>query len=306
MAELSIGAAVGSGFELIRHRPLEVLAWGLIEVAFVVAAFALMAPAYAGLYSQVLTAARSGVEATPDFGRVLQAQGAGMLFRLASYFVGAVVYCAAYRAVLRPEDRRLAYLRLGTAELFFFLLMVGGALVFVIALVILVLVGALIVGLLVASHAAIVGVLVGIVGGAALLVGIVYVALRFSLVGPMIVEDGRFHLLESWALTRGRVGHLFLIFLCLVAIAIVAEVILGGVLLTLGASLLGNAAGGLENLPVFFQRPPTAILSSLTPLLFVLGLIGIPLSGAVVAVFCAPWARAYRELAEPIPAAAVL
>ncbi len=306
MAELSIGAAVGSGFELIRHRPLPVLAWGLVEAAFAVSVFALMAPTYAGMFAQMLAAARSGVEATPDLGHAMQAQGASMLFSLASYFFGAILYCAVFRAVLRPGDGRLAYLRLGSAELFLFLLSVGAYIAFIVVVVIAAVLGGLIVGLLAVSHAGAAAVLVAITFGAALVFAVVYVALRFSLVGPMMVEDGRFHLAESWALTRGKTGGLFLIALSLAGILIAGEIVLGAVLMAVGTGLLGAAAGGLENLPTFFERPPGAIVSAFAPLLALMVLVGIPLSGAILAIVAAPWARAYRDLAGPSAAAAAL
>lgn len=306
MAELSIGAAVGSGFELIRRRPLEVLAWGLVYTALILAGFAMIAPAYAGVFFQMLAASRSGVETAPDLGNMMRMQGASTLFNLASYFVISVLYCAAYRAVLRPDDRRLAYLRLGAAELYFFLLMVGGGIAFIVALVVAAIPAALIMGLLAVSHAGAAVVLVGIAFAAALVVALVYVALRFSMIGPMMVEDGRFHLLESWALTRGRAGGLFLIALSLFGIAIVGEIVVGVVLLAAGAGMLGAAAGGLATLPAFFERPPGVILSNLAPLLALIALVSIPFYGAIIAIFGAPWARAYRDLAGPGPAAAVL
>lgn len=306
MAELSIGAAVGSGFELIRHRPLEVLAWGLVYTAFLLAMFAMLAPTYAGMFSQMLAASRSGVETTPDLSGMMRMQGASMLFNLAIYFVISVLNCAVFRAVLRPGDRRLAYLRLGAAELFFFLLMVGAGIAVIVALIVAAIPVALIVGLLVVSHAGAAAILVGIACAAALVVALIYVALRFSMVGPMMVEDGRFHLFESWTLTRGRAGGLFLIGLSLFGIAIVGEIIIGVVLLAAGAGMLGAAAGGWANLPAFFERPPGVILPSLAPLLGLIALLSIPFYGAIMAIFGAPWARAYRELAEPIPATAAL
>lgn len=299
MAELSIGAAVGSGFELIRHRPLPVLAWGLVYTAFILAGFAMMAPAYAGTFTRMLAAARSGVQTTPDLGNAMRMQGVSTLFNLASYFVISVLYCAAYRAVLRPEEGRWAYLRIGAAELFFFLLMIGAIVALLVALVIAAIPAALIVGLLAVGHAGAATVVVGIAFAVALVVALAYVVLRFSMVGPMMVEDGRFHLFESWALTRGRAGGLFLIALSLVGIALVGEIVIGVAFFAVGAGMLGAEVGGLANLPAFFERPTGAILSSLAPLLVLIGLVSIPFYGATLAIFGAPWARAYRDLAGP-------
>jgi hypothetical protein len=42
------------------------------------------------------------------------------------------------------------------------------------------------------------------------------------------------------------------------------------------------------------------ILGHLGPWLAVLALLAIPLEGCVLAIFMAPWARAYRDVATPI------
>ena len=67
-----------------------------------------------------------------------------------------------------------------------------------------------------------------------LIVGLIYVLLRFAFVVPMMVDDGQFHLFDAWSLTKGHVGSLFVIGLCLVRIAIAAELVLGAFLVALG------------------------------------------------------------------------
>ena len=112
----------------------------------------------------------------------------------------------------------------------------------------------------------------------------------------MVVDDGKFHLFESWTLTKGRTGSLFLLALCLVAIIVAAEVVLGAVFLTLGVGMLGAAAGGVQNLAAFFEQPPRVFLPKLAPLLAIVAILWIPIVGCFMAIMGAPWARVYRDL----------
>jgi hypothetical protein len=86
-------------------------------------------------------------------------------------------------------------------------------------------------------------------------------------------------------------------------IFIVIEAVVGALTVALGLGVLSQAAGGLQNLPTFFSQPPAKIFASVAPALVVIGLFAIPVSGALMAIMGAPWARAYRDLAQPDVAA---
>ena len=60
MAEISIGAAVGEGFGLIRAKPLTVLTWGLIQVLFGVLMVALLGPMFASIFTTAMHQAQLG------------------------------------------------------------------------------------------------------------------------------------------------------------------------------------------------------------------------------------------------------
>ena len=62
MAELSIGDAVGAGFQLIRRRPFEVLAWGLAGLVTAAATFGVFGSFYAGVLGELV---RSGGAINP-------------------------------------------------------------------------------------------------------------------------------------------------------------------------------------------------------------------------------------------------
>jgi hypothetical protein len=189
------------------------------------------------------------------------------------------------------------------AELFLAVLGVGFYIAFIIGIVVIAIPVGIIVAISAAAHSAAIGALIAVLVGLAAVVGVVWIILRLSVVGPMIVQDGKFHLAEAWALTRGHAGSLFLIALCMFVILMLIESVIGVVALAIGAGVLGQMAGGFSNLPAFFSRPPATILANLAPALVVAGLASIPISGTMMAIIGAPWARAFRDLAQPDVAA---
>ena len=163
---------------------------------------------------------------------------------LISLLVSAVLYCAVFRAIIHPQEGRFAYLRVGAPELFLVVLAIAAGFVLFFAVI----VGALLVGLIAAAltvmHAAVGAVILAALAGVAAAIAIIWLALRFSMVGPMTVSEGKFRLFESWTLTRGHAGVLFVMALCIFAILIVAQMLVGGVLMVAGVTVLSSAAGG--------------------------------------------------------------
>jgi hypothetical protein len=305
---ISVGAAVGAGFGLIRRKPLAILAWGLILAL----ALGLVIAAYANLLTNMVgfTATQNaGVQPSASqtsamIGFMLMGQGEIFLAIIALVLVRTIVTTAVWRAVIHPEQGSWAYLRVGMAELFVFL--INMAVGFLANLAVLPLMPLLlIVGALLAFHQYVAAVIVGVLAVIAVIVGIIYVELRFALLGPMIVHDDRFHFFDAWRLSRGKVGGLFLIGLCLAGIVVAAEVLAIALTFGAGAAALYLAAGGFNELQGFFQQPPPLIASKLWPLAALWALVAVPAAGALSAILCAPWARVYRDLttgpATPLP-----
>jgi hypothetical protein len=194
------------------------------------------------------------------------------------------------------------------AELWMLLWIIGGGIVATVVIVLAVIMIAMVAALAALAHAAAAGILFAIAAGIAGLVCLIYVALRLAMVGPMTVRDGRFHLADAWALGRGHVVDFFVILLGVFLILIVAEVVIGAVALGFGASLLGHAVGGFDHIDAYFRQPPDVVVPNLlrtfTPLLAVGAVLAIPLSGCLLAIISAPWARAYRDIMGPEAAVA--
>jgi hypothetical protein len=227
-------------------------------------------------------------------------QSASWLLNFIGMVVSVVLYCAVARAVLFPERRAWAYMRIGAPEVFLFLLYFCAIIVLVIGMFVTILPIALIAGIGFAAHAPAVGVLAMVLGFLAAFAVLLWLFTRFSLLGAMMVHDGKFHLQDAWVLTRGRFWSLFLLGLLLVVIVMMLEAILAVAAIAIGFGVAGPALGDLKT---FFQRPPAEIVSSLTPALLVVGLLSIPVQGALYAIVVAPWARVYRDIAQPDVAA---
>jgi len=297
MAEIAVGGAVNEGFSLIRRHPGSVLLWGLARMALAVVAIALYAPVYFSIFQAVRAGATpASFQGNPQ---IMAAQSLGYLINILQLGVSAVVSCAVFRAVLHPDRSQFAYLRVGATEFFVAVLLLGAGFVVGFGLIFVVLIAAIVIALLAVMHLVWAAVIVGIAAAIAALVALIYLGLRFSMVGPMIVEDGKFHLGESWALTKGHVGSLFMIGLLLVVVAFLSEIVLIIVLVAVGAGALTAIAGGLNNIPVLFQEPPQVLFSRLGPVLAIAAVIWIPFVGCISAIMAAPWARAYRDLQPP-------
>jgi len=293
MAELSIGDAVGSGFGVIRRHPAAVLIWGLLYMAAWGANFAVVAPTDLAMLAELARNAASHAP-TPDMSNFGQMQAMDLLLSFVSVFVFTVLSCAVFRTLIHPDQSRFGYLRLGMTELMLFLVIVGGYIAFVVAAVILMIPVAIVVGLLVARHATAAAVIVGLLLAVGAVWALGYVALRFCMVGPMMVDDGRLRLSDTWALTKGKAGALFLIALCLFGMLILLELVVG-VAMIIGFSVLSGGADPTSWIPALLRQPPAAVLSRLAPIIIIAGVAGIPLNGAFLAIFSAPWARAYLD-----------
>jgi hypothetical protein len=232
-------------------------------------------------------------------------QSANLVLSIVGGFVGAMLSCAVFRAVLKPEEGRLAYLRLGAAEVFLFLLTFGLAILFIVAMLVTVIPLVMVVVIASVVHAGGVAVTIAVAGGLALLALLIFVLLRLSVAGPMMVEDGQFHLTDAWALTRGHISELLLVGISLFVILFLIEVVLGAFALAIGLAFLAQAAGSLAAIHILFARPPAEVFAILAPGLVVIGLVAVPLFGCLWAILAAPWARAYRDLVGPGAAAAI-
>ena len=290
--KLDIADVAFQGFRLVWKKPLVLLAWALF---YVVAIIVLIVGA-----ALIVIVANGGNEAAwDDPGKIWFA----FLFFVVGFLVlGAVLLCAAYRMVLRPEAGAWAYLRLGLTEL----RMTGLLLALIVIAIVVALLLSLIMGMFVMilfggspSGGAVGSVVTSLIVWAL----IAFLSVRFSLAGVVNFAEGRFGLSDSWDLTRGNFWRLFAIYLILLVWLI-------------GISLLGAFIGGVVQQALGMPNPWAALMpagtaatpaevtpvNQLTGSLVVLG-INVVLSAANTMILYAPHAAAYRALTRPAPEA---
>lgn len=315
MASFSTSDALASGFRLIGKRPLSVIAWGLVYLVIFVGPVALMlhsvGPALLGFLQAAAEAARSGAHHEPDRQQMMAFVTQMGLFRPVLFLAGLVsqtlVMGAIFRAVLEPRNRGFFGLRLGAKELWLALTSFVLAVLLVIFMIVICAALALVCALIVMGLRAAgapeglmaIPIALAVIGG---LVAFVWIAVRFSLTLPMTFADGQFRLFESWALTRGHAGQLFVmgfvLVIVLMVVGVVAQGIVAGVLLGGGFSM----AHHLEDFEAFLRQTPQQIVATVGPLLAVVVVLLCIVRAALMAIFLAPWAEVYRELTAPTDA----
>ncbi len=199
MVQFSVSDTAFEGFRITRERPVAVGVWILIEIVVLAVTAMVMAsnPAY-GQFAQLMVNAQTDPQATIAALRTLapSLMSTALMTTPLSLVAGIIMGNAVYRAVLRPSDQGLAYLRIGLDEV-----RVRGQHTghrpdragFDLP-------GDLRSGPAGCSRGA--GALVGGVAMVATMVGVAYVVLRLSLAGAQTFADRRVNLRGSWDLTR--------------------------------------------------------------------------------------------------------
>ena len=284
------------GVRLTRERPGTVLAWGVVLAAAQALTVALLAATGAGEGLAAFTRLGATPGADPAAAAALLSGAApGLLLSAGTGLLAqTAVYAALLRAVLRPQDKRLAFLRVGLDELR--LLGVLAALTALGGVTLLVLLTAL--GMLILPLAS--------VGGYALsaamplvmalaIAALSYPAVRLSLAPAASIAEGRARLFGVWPMTAGVFWPLMASALLAAVLAAVVAVV-GEVLVTALWAL--GAGQNMETAAASLQPDLRTAAGALTP-----GSIGGVVTGGVITAFAltaavAPGAAAYRALSR--------
>jgi hypothetical protein len=276
--------AAFEGFRLTRERPGAILAWSgfyLLALMLIFAVAALI------VGPTVVASMGNPPQGDPEALAAWFAPLAGALAVLVPgmIIISAMLAAVVYRAVLRPQDSRMAYLRLGGDELRLFLVSFLLVLLWTLAIAIPVVVLTVVLTLMGDNPAT---ALVGVIGGVALFCLLIWGAVRLSLSPVMTFAEGKIRIFESWGLTKGRFWGLLGMYL------------LAFVFVNLLGSLVANVALALSGGPQLIQGLEAGVMPDVTPALVVGGLIYLVLT-AILAIMQmvianAPQAVAYREL----------
>jgi hypothetical protein len=296
MSRFSASEAAISGLRFIRRRPGVVLTWAgvffLCQLSVVLINLSGQRIAAVQAFAELnRNHPEAALEMLPSVAPIFLFTSAVMLG------VASVTFAAGYRAILRPEHDRWAYLRLGKDELWMALLIfVWVVIAFGYAIVV-----AFFAGMLSAIGRILPWPLSWLDQLAVFIAvpcAFIVPGVRLSLSMPMTMQDHHLRLFESWKPTRGYFWSLlgaYFLALVFIVIIMIAEWMLASfvaLLLIFGAGLTMEDLSGLWNpdtgsFTAYF-RITTIIATVLWSLFFAVAL----------AIFCAPVAQAYRALIE--------
>ena len=274
---IDIGRTIGAGFRVIAANPVAAGIWLAANTVLTFVAGASTLP-MAGALTRI---GRGAADTAPDPAQLFGALGPVYAVGFINLLLQIVLWAAVYRAVLRPRDSGVAYLRIGGDELRLFVLaIVLGLIWFALAMVL----GMVFVGLGVAAVGGlgrgggpnVAVILLMIVFGLAMLCGFVFLSVRLALAWPLTFLRRKIVLGEAWSLSRGHFWAMFAAALVILVIYYIASAITSGLMMS---NMMGALQAGGDSLAA--QRDMLAQFTTLTPMTALLML----LSGAVQTLF---------------------
>lgn len=292
--------AAFEGFRVVRRNPLTLVFWALFYLVILAAGFALLGGSFISLTAAAEQLEQAGGTPTPEeFMPVLAAYTTLIAIVVPlSLIASAVVYAAVSRAVLRPDEKRFGYMRLGMDEVRVLVVSLVLALLFMLLGVIIFGVIGSLAGLATAGEIPALWIAVVLLSLAAVCL-FVWLAVRLSLAIPITMAERRIAIFESFGVTRGR----FWALLGMALLAVVMSMVVG-LLGSLVFMPLQLATGGVAGLGGLEGEDLAGILQVAWPAIAAWIVSNAILSALQVAVVYAPFSAAYRDLVGRTPDAA--
>ncbi len=292
MAAFSISDTAFTGFGIVRHKPVVVLIWVVVQLIV----SAVITSATVTFFGPLMGQAQ-GFSATAGAD---PAQAMAMLRQLAPFYAASLVFSVFFyailfstmnRAVLRPTEDAFGYIRLGADELRQLALVVIYFVLAIFAYIGLLIVGIIIAGL-VASLANL-GALAPLIALPLVLAGMAALGVKLSLASAQTFATGKLNLFGSWSLTKGR----FWPMLGAYVIATCMFLIVFGLGYVVIVAVAAAAGGGVQSLVSQFMHPQMASLSQyFTPARIAQLVLSAALGAITLPILLTPAPAIYRGI----------
>lgn len=291
MTAFSATDAAFEGFRITREKPRILLIWAgfYLIISFLMP---ILLVTMGGQDLMALEAAASSPDADPSAALDNLAALAPLyaIMLPAGLAVQAILAAAVYRAILRPDESRYGYLRVGRDELRLAVLTLIYFVLTITAVVVVVLAGGIVGGI---AYSVMGSPLIGLALGMFFLGLLFYAAVRLSLAPVMTFAEERIAVFDSWRLTKGQFWRLVGAF----SLAIASVVVVLMLAMVIFMAIAAVAAGGeIAKLSTIFTPDLSSIGAYFTVPMIAYTIFGAVLNAFYYAVLVAPAAVAYREL----------
>jgi len=291
--------AAFEGFRLVRRNPVALAAWTLVYLVYTLATlFAAggMMRSMAVWVEQMEALEAGPAPTSPEALVPIMESYVAAMSHMAwaiplSLVISAVLMAAIARAVLTPGTGGFGYLRLGMDEVRVFVVTLVIAILFslasMIAFVVAIVVGGIAIGVMEGW-----GVLVMVLMVLAALAFVIWLGVRWSLAVPITMDQKRFAIFDSFAVTKGRFWPLFgmavIAWIMVIIVSLLAGIVSMPISMMGGMSMFGNLSGDPTEMFRNFNPTNPWIIASAVVNAFVYAL--------TVAVVYAPFSAAYRDI----------